>query len=137
MKTLGMIVGIVLSVATVGQAHAEMECNLSISQTSVPVGTPFFFTVSVDWLVDPEPGIPGQRPPRGPFNAFFLGDKDGVPDIAQPSFQVPETPGYGTTNLVGYVNPGNVTGTYTRYLVLKDPQGRAVCVTNAVAAFLQ
>ena len=105
------------------------DCTLGITPASyIPVGQTFSFVLYITDF--------GPLPPYG-YSVVFYGSKDGVADIPSTGWAYPGTYGQGQSTLSGFGNPGGISGNYTRFVVLYDPNGQVACVSNTISATLQ
>jgi hypothetical protein len=131
--------GLLLSAFAAGNASADVAtCSLSVSQSYVPFGQNFSFNINIGYYILPGPWPPTYVPARAPFYVYFFGTKNGVNDIPN-GYQHPGAFGYQNSTLSGYGNPasGGFGGTYQRYAIVFDSNGRRHCTTNTVTTTLQ
>ena len=118
-----------------GNAKADFACQLSVvpanwweGNNPIYVGQSFGFGINVGYWPQQGPYPPS---PSYQFSVTFYG-----PDI--PGGEAyPGTYAIGYYYLGGYYNPGGIEGTYTRYAVLRWPNGGTYCTTNEVNVVLQ
>lgn len=139
MMLRSMLAGVLLlTTLATGRASADDFCSLDVNPSSyVPVGQYFSYGIDIKVKLLPGPLPPPELRPGPPFTVVFHGSKNGVADIGSEGEFYPAGFGYGHSNLTGYGNPGGFSGTYLRYAVIYDDDGREYCVTNTVAVVLQ
>jgi hypothetical protein len=125
-----LAVGLLMSAFASVEAHAA-DCSLTVNPGSfIPRGWAYSYGIDMSDF--------GPLPP-GPFTVVFYGTKNGVADIPPGGETYPGAFPWGHIDLTGYLNPssGGLTGNYTRYAVIYDPNHAVYCVTNQIAVTLQ
>jgi hypothetical protein len=127
---IGML-SLVTAVSFASSASAA-ECRLHQPWSPVGRGTVYAFGADIptSWG--------GTIPyPSMPLTVYWQGTKNGMTDVPPNTVAI-------TTNSVGYHDIGKYTnpwsgawaGTYDRWIVVKDSQGRVFCTSNVVRVVL-
>ncbi len=128
LKSLCMA-ALVLCGMSAGQAAAASPYNCQLRHVGaynpVPVGEAYGYALRISFVDF------GPLPPSSykPFQVFFHGTKNGVPDTGNGQYLFNAAGNY--TERVMTYNPGGLTGNYVRYaLIYRD--GQFICSTNSV-----
>jgi hypothetical protein len=125
------LLSLLLAPAFANDAYAA-TCRLH--QPWTPVGRGTSYTFGADIPTSWGGSIPY---PSMPLTVYWQGTKNGITDIP-PGVVAITTNSVGYHDLGRYTNPWNGawTGTYDRWIVVKDSQGHTFCTSNTVRVVL-
>jgi hypothetical protein len=126
------LLSLLLAPSFASDAYAA-ECRLH--QPWSPVSRGGSYTFSADVPTQWGGSIPY---PAMPLTIYWQGTKNGVSDVP-PGVVAKVVNSVGYTHLGNYTNPynGAWSGTYTRWIVVKDGKGGTLCTSNSVTVVLQ